>query len=65
MSAPESRTPYAETEALLAVMEGDIERATELVAGFLPRERHTFELQVGTLLEIVTGRPQRVREIPW
>lgn len=53
---PES--PYVETEALLAAMNGDHERAEEILAGFLPGELRTFDDQV-TLLRDLIARVQR------
>lgn len=51
-------TPYVETEALLAVMNGNPEGAEEILAGLLPGELNIFDDQV-TFLGDLIARVQR------
>lgn len=51
-------TPYVETEALLAAMNGDHDRAEAILADFLPGELRKFDDQV-TLLGDLIARVQR------
>lgn len=48
-------TRYIETEALLAVMEEEDDRARVLIAAMSPRERLSFSFQLDRLLHIVQG----------
>lgn len=48
-----AQTPYAETEALLAVMSEDSDRARTLLDDMLPGERRTFARQVGALANML------------
>ena len=41
-----SRTPFVETELLLAVLEENWDRADELVAGMLPNEKRRLQGQL-------------------
>lgn len=54
-------TPYMETEALLAILNGDREGATRIVAEMLDGEVHRFSNQVGFLLDVVAGDIRRRR----
>lgn len=44
---------YAECAALEAVMEDDLGEAVRIVRDFLPDERHTFKVQLETLLTLL------------
>jgi hypothetical protein len=48
-----SRTPYAETEFLLAVMEGDTAEAERLADDMLPNERRVFRNQLLEAVELI------------
>lgn len=48
-----STTPYAETEALLAVLNGDTARARQLLDDMLPGERRVFTGQLNILADMV------------
>lgn len=52
-SSEQHETPYVETEALLAVMNGDWERAEELVGGMHLGELRKFDDQVLGLRELI------------
>ncbi len=54
-----AETPYAETEALLAVMNGDPERAEKILDGFLPNELITFDDQVTFLADLLARVERR------
>jgi hypothetical protein len=47
--SPVSETPYPETEALLAVMNGDTVRMLGLLADMLPGELRAFEKHLTVL----------------
>lgn len=51
-----SRTPYVETEALLAVMEGDREHAEDLLRDLYRNELETFDRQLTFLRDLVHNR---------
>lgn len=53
-------TPFVETEALLAVLEGRPEDAEEILSGFLPGELVGFSRQL-RLLDDLIGRVARRR----
>lgn len=56
-----SKTPYVETEALLAVMEGDVERAAGILDDMLPGELVTFSRQVADLaVAIIKARTRKL-----
>lgn len=48
-----ARTPYTETECLLAVMEDDSERATELASGMTRGEQAEFLSHLRRTMQIV------------
>lgn len=48
-----SRTPYVETEILLAVMEGNTSRAQDFIEGMLNGELRVFRNQVRELLDLL------------
>lgn len=54
-----TRTPFTETEALLAVMEGDPDRCQEILAGFLDGELRTFRDQIHLLDDLCRRDQQR------
>lgn len=56
-----SETPYVETEALLAAMNGDIDRCETLLAGLLPGELYAFERQVELLDDLIGRRTRALR----
>lgn len=56
-----SETPYVETEALLAAMNGDIDRCETLLAAFLPGELYAFERQVELLDDLIGRRTRALR----
>jgi len=60
----QNRTPFTETEALLAVMENDDDRALALLKDSTPRELRIFEEQLDRLSAMVNDlRPMDTR--PW
>jgi hypothetical protein len=52
---------YAETAVLIAVMDGDEDRAMELLGDFLPNELLTFEEQAEQLVDLVRRVRQSMR----
>lgn len=53
-------TPYVETEALLAVMNGDREAAEKILADFYDSELAKFNMQLQFLRDVIDG-VQRAR----
>lgn len=56
-----SETPYVETEALLAVMEGDPKRAEELLNSMSGSELRAFDAQLDLLGDAVGRARYRKR----
>lgn len=55
-----AETPYVETEALLAVLQADLDRCEELLAGLLPGELRAFDRQVELLGDLISRRLRAV-----
>jgi hypothetical protein len=47
------RPQFVETEALIAIMDGDSERAQQIVSGFLPNELRRFDGQLVFLRDVI------------
>lgn len=47
-----ARTPFVETEILLAVLDEDVDRAKDLLRGMLPGELRRFQLQLKRTREL-------------
>lgn len=59
----DQRTPYVETEALLAIMDGDREHAEDLLRDLYRSELETFDRQLTFLHDLVRNRLARVRRL--
>jgi len=57
-------TPYAETEALLAIMDGDTEKARGLVSGFHPSELQSFKNQLWELHGMICDVEDQIQDPP-
>jgi hypothetical protein len=62
-AARAAMTPYAETEALLAVLEGDSERVRAILADMLPGELIAFADHVDTLSGAIFNMIGEKREV--
>jgi hypothetical protein len=56
-----AETPYTETEALLAIMNGDREECAALLVGMLDGEVQRYANQVQCLLDTISGDIRRRR----
>jgi hypothetical protein len=53
------KTPFLETEALLAVMNGDIERAEEILSTFTSSELRIFDGQLQFVRDLIARIDRR------
>ena len=51
---------YAETNVLLAVMDGDLDEAERLISDFTPSELDTFSRQLQLTRDLVTRQQRRM-----
>ena len=55
-----ARTPYAETEVLLAILDGDEEKAAALIGAMTAFEQHVLREALDNTLAVVDETPPTV-----